>query len=99
MVITTNNHRRELLALDQIPTDAAEVFDYITGEDRYSPRMVQYRGEWYDVNDVDGHAINVHIRGWDTYASDSFFSGLVFRYEDDYETVAVGTYTTLLKGR
>jgi hypothetical protein len=95
--IITNNHARELVSFEQLPESARSDFDYVTGEDQWSPRFVQYRGSWYDTSDCDGLASNVGITGWDLYASDSFFSGVLFRWPDidgsiDYESVVVGLY-------
>jgi len=103
--IITNHHRRELVAYDQLPEAARSDFDYVTGEDQYSSRFVQYHESWYDTSDCDGLAANVGIQGWDLYASDSFFSGILFRWPPtgetnhitgepvyDYESVVVGRY-------
>jgi hypothetical protein len=102
--ITTNYHWRELVAFDQLPVEARKDFDYVTGEDEFSPRFVQYRNRWYDTTDCDGLARNIGITDWDLYQSDSFYSGVVFRWpviEDDrgrvetrydYDSVVVGTY-------
>lgn len=102
--IITNNHPRELVSWHELPAGvAAEWFDYVTDEDeRYSPRFVQYRGSWHDTSDCDGRAPQEAFPGWDLYQSDSFFSGIVFRwpYDDfgthgrdyDYDRVIVGRY-------
>ena len=96
--ITTNNHPRELLCRADLPAKAAAYFDYVNEEESYSPRFVRYRGEWYDVEDTMstrellpecGHH---DLRGWHRYISDTFFSGVVFRYVDDFERVICGRF-------
>lgn len=98
--IITNHRQRELVALCDVPADQRGYLDYITGEDVYSPRLVQYRGEWYDVNEFQFIPAGSFLdgKGWDGYQSDSFFSGVVIRWghdwsgEPDYESVIVGRY-------
>lgn len=100
--IITNHHQRELVALCDVPADQREYLDYITGEDVYSPRLVQYRGEWYDVSEFQFIPAGSFLagKGWDGYQSDSFFSGVVIRWGrdwsggPDYESVIVGRYLT-----
>lgn len=98
VTIKTNGHRRDLVMFDQLPAAAQKDFEHVTDEDRFSLRFVEYRGSWYDTSDCDGLASNVGLHGWDRYASDSFFSGVVFRHPlewdgtVDYDSVVVGTY-------
>lgn len=98
--IKTNGHRRDLVMFDQLPAAAQKDFEhYVTGENRCSLRFVEYRGSWYDTKDCDGLAADVGLKGWDLYASDSAFSGVLFRWPlqwdgvtVDYDSVVVGTY-------
>jgi hypothetical protein len=93
--IITNHQQRELLSLCELPDDAREWFDYLTGEDSYSRRFVQYRGEWYDVNDSEyagGLGFPDELKQWDGIQTESFFSGVLFKYSDDYEHVIVARY-------
>jgi hypothetical protein len=96
--ILTNHHRRELLSWDELPEQERERFDYVTGEDRWSPRFVHYRGSWVDVSDMDGSAWSIGVpeefRDWAAYASDSFFSGVLVKFPDlpDCDTVVIGRY-------
>ena len=94
--IVTNGHHRELQCLSDIPAGAAEDFDYIDEEEHYSPRLVQYRGAWYDINDmiVTSQSGQLSLSEWEAYASETFFSGVVVRFvpEEDYEVIQIGTY-------
>lgn len=103
ITIITNSHPRDVLyGHDLTETERAE-FDYIdwnaVEDGRASAEFARYRGQLYDLNDTEG--IPQFARGWDAYISDSYFSGIVFRYprenylgkiEIDTERVIVGRY-------
>ena len=99
MKITTNGHERELWCWHDLPADQQEWFDCVDGEDRYSQRFFKYQDCWYDtcqfmpaqgVFNQDGHKAGQ--QGWSGYQSDSFFSGTVIRWGEDFETVIAGRY-------
>ena len=99
MNIITNNTPRPLLCLSDLPAKARADFDYLTEDEAYDCRLVQYKGVWYDVWDsmrcpgAEAPEATRHaFAGWDGYASDSFFSGVLFRFADD-DCVIVGRYT------
>lgn len=99
MNITTNNVPRHTIdAWELTDTERAE-FDYIdwpaieAGND--SATFFRYQGQLYDTSDfMTTHGIGEPeaFARWDGYQSDSFFSGILIRYTDDYESVIVGTY-------
>ena len=96
MKIITNRIPRPLVCLFDLPKGAARDFKYI--EDPHEYRLVQYKGVWYDVWDsvrCPGYgaleATRHAFAGWDGYISDSFFSGVLFRFADD-DCVVVGQY-------
>ena len=94
--IITNNVPRDVIDAWQLtPAERAE-FDYLDWDaiedGRDSHQFFRYRGQLYDLSDMDGHPPEI-LKGWDGYQSDSFFSGIVVKYADDqFETVIVGTY-------
>jgi hypothetical protein len=95
--IITNGHERPLVSLAELPPTIAKEFDYVAGEDCFSPRFVAYRGEWYDTSDLMAidHSRNPPDRqfaGWHACHSDSYFSGTLFRWTEDFEYVIVGRY-------
>jgi hypothetical protein len=97
MNIITNRVPRPLQCLSDLPPKAAKDFDYI--DDAYDFRLVCYRGVWYDVWDsmrcpgAEAPEATRHaFAGWDGYVSDSFFSGVLFRFAGD-ACVVVGRYT------
>lgn len=94
LTIITNNVPRPLFCLHELPPKAQKEFDYVRERGDYSPRFVQYKGEWYDVGD----AIAVSILSdpgpfadWHSCTPDTFFSGVLFKIVDD-ERVIVGRY-------
>ena len=92
LTILTDNKPRELVALCDLSDKEREDFDYIEGEAAHCPRLVRFRGNWYDVNEYqrcNGKALNE----WDGNASDSYFSGTLVKYADkSCETVIMGRY-------
>lgn len=101
MRIITNNHPRDLVSWQDIPTDAQHDHEYLSEDDRYSYRFANYRGSWYDIAEFTWTGPNeawgtgypeLASLGWDGYATDSFFSAVLVRYvpESDNEQVVMG---------
>lgn len=96
MKIITNRIPRPLVCLADLPEKARKDFDYL--DDPYAARLVQYKGVWYDVYDSTRcpgaeapEATRKAFAGWDGYISDSFFSGVLFKFADG-DRVVVGQY-------
>lgn len=94
--VRTNNVPRDVVEAFELTADERREFDYVDweavdrGED--SPTFFRYKGGLYDLGEflaVDFHA-HAALRPWNGYRGDSFFSGLVVRYVDDFERVVVG---------
>jgi hypothetical protein len=63
-------------------------------EEESADGFFQYKKYWYHLSDFM-HAANMHeFAGWDGYASDSYFSGVVIKLSRDGEQYKVGTYTS-----
>jgi hypothetical protein len=84
--------------IDGYELSAAEraEFDYLDweaiDEGAASAEFFRYRGELYDLGEftVWDNPASPTRQGWDGFRSDSYFSGLVVRYVDDFERVVVG---------
>ena len=90
MKVTTNNHRRELLALAELAETEREQFDYVTEDDAFDPRFVRAYGNVYDVH--DSQAINTsqfqsfgfnvsvdsELASWHGITTESAFSAWAF---------------------
>ena len=81
--VITNHHVRDVLRWHDLTPAEREEFDYLTDDTEHE--FVRYRGDVVDLTDSDGvlsSPSELRRKGWDSYASDSFFSGLVFRWFD-----------------
>lgn len=87
ITVVTNNHRLPVLHAADLTTDEREEFPYIDwGAVERGERdvdFVRYLGALYDLGDTDGVLPDVfRALGWDDWVTDSFFSGVLFRYFD-----------------
>ncbi len=94
MKIITNNKPRPLAYLSELPAKIRTDFDYV-GDD-FNARFVQYKGHWYDVYDSQACGVGFDLgfdqfKGWDGIVSETFFSGVLFRFADE-DQVIVGSY-------
>lgn len=64
------------------------------GERFETHHFFKYKREIHDLDDY--MRITPMMRkdfpGWDGYSSDSFFSGTLIKYSDDYESIQIGWY-------
>jgi len=102
--ILTNNHRREILDAHQLPAWVRERDDYHDWDAcercENSVSYVAYRDDYIDLNDVDGRVpegSELAKLGWDTYRSDSYSTGTVFKYWQDMDNygdwyIVVGSF-------
>lgn len=103
--IATNNRPRDLLSWYELTPKEQKEFDYIeTPEDDGMDRFVRYRGWVYDTQDMmavrkSTLPADSFLQKWDVYQGDSFFSGVLLKYCDNYERVIMATYNTDPKRR
>lgn len=104
--IITNNQPRPIVDASELTPKEREDFDYLDwdaierGED--DPSFLRYKGTLYLLNDFStdwgitkGTGLPSVFAGWDGYLSETFFSGLVVKFDPDYpEYVIVGTFLT-----
>lgn len=89
--ITTNNQPRSILYWCDLSEKERAWFDYYKDETSQEfARFFRYKGEVYDLNEFS--VVEDQFPGWSAYQSDSFFSGIVIRFTEDYEEVVVGRY-------
>jgi hypothetical protein len=107
MNIITNNKPYDLRSLDELPAKVQQDFDYVREVQDYTRRFVYYRGAWYDVHDSQyicvmspgrmGHAMHVNANhkfaAWHAVVSETFFSGVLFKFLPD-DRVVCGRYFT-----
>lgn len=98
MNIKTNNQPREnvyaFMVDDATRAKLRAQFDYLTDDEFDETIFVKYMNHWYSLDHdfirTDRDACG-DLAGWDGYASDSFFSGVVVKYRED-EFVIMGRY-------
>lgn len=88
--VVTNNRPRLLLDWDQLTPREQREFDYLTDEDRFDRDFVRYRGVAYDLGEFETPGDS--LKPWDGVKHDSFFSGVVVRWDgEDRDRVVMGT--------
>lgn len=97
MEVITNHHWYDVLSGYELTAKERKEFDYLDDEEIMAPRFFRYRGQVYDLGEFmrvpkDQPWAGVNIRSWDGYVSDSYFSGVVVRFDEDGERIQVGTY-------
>lgn len=92
MQIKTNNIPRHIVYGFELSDDVKVLFDYYDEERLNEAAFFQYKGQWYDLAEFAGCCGEERSKGWQGIRSDSFFSGILIKVSDDYETVIVGQY-------
>jgi hypothetical protein len=95
--IITNNHKYQLVTFFDLSERVRREFDYVKEEDKHSPMFVKYRNWYYDISEFMRIPFfececDHPFHKWDGYRSDSFFSGVLVKWSEDFETVKMGTY-------
>jgi hypothetical protein len=97
LTIKTNNVPRDVLHWWELTDKERAEFDYLDTENRrMEANFVRFKNWVYDLGDVEciGNYAQHEpkFKSWHGIVSDSYFSGVVFRYVDDFERVICGTY-------
>jgi hypothetical protein len=108
LVIRTNNQRKEILSAWDLTEKELKEFDYIEDlENDGANRFVRFKGVVYDLHEFQritrrgetmapmgwgfvDHCDN--FRKWHGIQPDSYFSGILVKYSEDFETVVMGWY-------
>jgi len=102
VVIRGNGQWRPLFSFAELDRQSLRrEFDYLSPDEFGSLRLVKFKGDYYDINDVDGRWPHDHRF---SYKSESFFSGLIIQDLDEdlgalydrepWEWVRVWDYST-----
>ena len=108
MKIKTNNVPRDLLSGYELTAKEKEELDYIENIDDCFNQFFRYRGEIYDTQEFvrierrsqlsnpfcHGVDDDSQLLKWHGIQTDSFFSGVVIRYTEDFEQIVVGLCLT-----
>jgi hypothetical protein len=95
VTIKTNHQWRDLVYRHDVPADVlASDFDYQNPEETIDGFFC-YRGHWYHLDQfmpINSGTLGSPFAGWNGYAGDSFFSGVVIKLSSDGEQIKIGTY-------
>ena len=105
MKIITNNQPRNLVTFHDLTLRDQKDFDYVTDDAQYENRFVNYKGSWYDIYDTQRISVNVGqfmgwtmavdkdspLIKWNAIVSETFFSGVLFRFTDE-DQIVCGRY-------
>lgn len=101
MQIHTNNIPREVVYWHELTNVERAEFDYLDREGQSDTTFFRYKGNVYDLGEFMRAPADANFNGWDGYANDSFFSGVVVKYARDeydaildYDFVVIGWYTS-----
>lgn len=88
MKVTSNNKRRPLVSIQEIPEADRDDFDYMPIDEYEDRRLFSYRGSWYDwhefqaIQDTSTPRFTLLAQGWDGIMYDSAFSAVLVKYFD-----------------
>lgn len=87
MRIISNGQARPIVSRHEVPAGTlAREFDWTDPADLGS--FFKYRGVWRELGEFTRAPES--LAGWDGFAGDSYFSGVVIRLADDGESVVCG---------
>lgn len=104
--IRTNHHwRSPCYGFELTPAERAE-FDYldwyrdvgevVLGGEAWTHEFARYRGVVYDLSEFETTSGLVctddKFADWHGYRSDSYFSGVLLRWSEDFEEIILATY-------
>lgn len=99
MEIRTNNHWRPLVYGYELTEKERAEFDYIGADEIDSHEFFRYRGIVYDPSEfmwidasITPHPQREGWEHWNGYLSDSYFSGILIRYSEDFESIQCATF-------
>jgi hypothetical protein len=98
MNIKTNNKFRDILRAYDLTEREREEFDYYTVDELDDAMFFRYKGDVFDLGEFMRCPARVPpayapiLTEWDGYMSDSYFSGVVIRYDDNIEQIQVGRF-------
>lgn len=95
--VKTNNVPRPIIWGFELTEKEAAEFDYLEGDRLNEAQFIRYQGRLYDLGefmyiDTRRESLPAEFKDWHGYQSDSFFSGVLVRYSQDYEAAVVATY-------
>lgn len=92
LTIKTNHQWRDLVYRSDVPAKVLEdQFSHLS-EDDAPDGFFCYRDYWYHTSDFMRIYGAADLAGWDGYAGDFYFSGVVVKLASDGKRYKIGTY-------
>lgn len=92
LTIKTNNKWRNFVYRSDVPAKVLDnQFSHLAANE-FTDGFVCYRGCWYHTSDFMRVEECAEFKGWDGYASDSMFSGVLIKMSQDGERAKLATY-------
>lgn len=93
VTVKTNYQARDVVRWYELTAKERKEFDYLdTAEKQDDASFFRYKGSVYCMDQFT-HIGQLHaLSDWQGVHSDSYFSGIVMRYTNDFDSVVVGTY-------
>ena len=93
MKIITNNKFRPTLTWNDLTPKEQREFDYLEREDeKYGAAFIRYNKVVYKVGEFMRINNNPDLKDWDGYVSDTYFSGVLVKFDRECEMVKMGRY-------
>lgn len=98
ITVRTDHKYKDVIYWEQLTPKEQKEFDWIASSDTLTTdeaEFIRYRDWVYCLNDVMALTHNApdEFNGWDGYESDTYFSGVLFKYDpEDSSRVMCGTY-------
>jgi hypothetical protein len=102
LTIITNNVPRDVIEAYELSKDEQKEFDYYDWDKieagEINPSFFRYKDQLYDIDEfmttrmygpID---LVVQLLDWDGIQTESFFSGILIKYVDNFERVIVARY-------
>lgn len=84
LTIITNNVPRDTLNWWELTTKECGEFGYVKdGRREQDVEFFRYKGQVYDLDEMQATPSELANEGWDGYMSDTFFSGILVKYFDE----------------
>lgn len=101
ITIITNNVPRDVTYGYELTAEEQKEFDYLSwdkpDQDNDIHNFFRYKGQLYDLEEFTPPVPSPEIPAfgdWSVYQPDTFFSGILIRYVENFERVVVGRYYT-----
>lgn len=95
VTIRTNNVPRNLIYGYELTEKEKKEFSYIEPDDIDSHEFFRYKGNIYNPSEfMRADGMGEVFKGLHGYMSDSYFSGVLIKYVDNYERIIVAQYSS-----